>query len=430
MAYIAFSPFASGLRGFSPGLGNVALLVADSALILSFAIAMLRPMNLSHAFVLFLIFYALVQYVASPIEIDPLTFYLGFRKTLFVLMALIVGVTLTGTEARSAYRVMLLSLVLICLYGIKQHFHVSQFDLALLDALAADQYTNMIDGKIRATSLLSSGFHLGMAGTVLMTLVLFRSGSRIGGIILISIAIFAIYASYTRTFLGLAIIILLFRTFLFGYLRSFLSLGLLGLFLLFTYMAGFDPFGWVFETLLGDQRFTERSLSYVQFSSFISDEPELGLFGFGLGSAGSTLGGHFPYGYWIEPHNIFLKYLFEFGPIMAVLIFVWVGVMTWKSTKTAVSAPLFHPAVPPVLLSILVISGLFITSVEAWPISEYVAILIGSISKIRDDTSMEYGCEMPDPDSDKCHSSRVSPLAPANIEFHHRPASKLWRSGL
>ncbi|MEJ2019400.1 MAG: hypothetical protein P8X51_14260, partial [Maritimibacter sp.] len=87
---------------------------------------MLRPMNLSHAFVLFLIFYALVQYVASPIEIAPLTFYLGFRKTLFVLMALVVGVTLTGTEARSVYRVTLLSLVLICLYGIKQHFHVSQ----------------------------------------------------------------------------------------------------------------------------------------------------------------------------------------------------------------------------------------------------------------------------------------------------------------
>jgi O-antigen ligase len=97
--------------------------------------------------------------------------------------------------------------------------------------------------------------------------------------------------------------------------------------------------------------------------------------GFGIGSAGSAQSGLFNGPAHIEPHNIFLKYIFEMG-IVAGALFLWlIGSMTMSALRFArLTGERDFIAM---LVFSIVLSGLSITVVEAWPANVYFFLIIG-----------------------------------------------------
>ncbi|SEL42541.1 hypothetical protein [Pacificibacter marinus] len=375
---ILCAPFASGLRVFSGVLGNVALLFMDALLILGFVIAVRRSRTPVIIFILFLVIYSLTFVATLDTYPSMFVYYLGFRKTIFFLLAMAIGIQMRAGEAELILKAVLVSLTMICLYGIKQSFFMSNFDFALLSLQSADSYTNMINGKIRAISLLSSGFHLGMAATLLIVIAISRKRLRLIDFCLIGIGFFAIEASLTRTFLYLSALLILSRIWLVTYKRAYVAAMILLLLLLLASLSGHDVLSPVFNIFSEDARFTNRFQSYIDYWEFATKRPYHGFLGFGVGAGGSTLGNHFEYGYWIEPHNVFLKYIFEFGPFIASSIFAWIFMIVKKSMTNMSDASPYLKQFPLALILIIIVSGLTITSVETWPISLFIAILIGA----------------------------------------------------
>lgn len=376
--FVVLAPLSSAVRGISAPLGNIALLFSDLLFILAFAVAFIRTVKLSNILIVALILYSLVFLIADSNYPGFYAYFLGFRKSVYFLMALTLGLQLSRRDMQTLLPVMKGMLIVICLYGIKQYFFRSSFDMALLQAQAADVYSNQISGQTRSTSFLSSGFHLGMAGVLLMNMATYKRKTYLVDLLFAVIAFGAIYVSFTRTFLIIAVFLLFARMFLFTYIRFFVA----SLFFVFLALlvSMFEPALLSFQ--IDDARLLNRASSYIHFWESREADPLKSFLGFGIGSAGSTLWRYFPVGNWIEPHNVFLKYIFEFGPLWAVVIFLWVAQLTKRSMRLMPQNSVYFPQFILALLLTIVISGLTITSVEALPISLFIAILITAAPQI------------------------------------------------
>lgn len=301
----------------------------------------------------------------------------GLRKTLLILMAISIGMQVPLRHQRLVRNVIIFTLFYVCVYGIKQYFSFDSFDLALLAAQSSDIYSNMFGGQIRAMSLLSGAFHLGTAACALAAFAVFGDiRSKWLRALLWGVALAACYASITRTY----IVLILAVPILTVLVRSKLSIVVgVYLFVLAGIMMELFLEGGISNILslvLEDRRLGARAVSYTGFMEIWANNIQ-GLFtGFGLGSAGSALGEDFLSRnlVWIEPHNIFSKYLFELGIIvgpMAIWMLIW---PSWKAIKRKDNKERWFILA---IVLVVAISGLTITSVEVWPINWFIGILVG-----------------------------------------------------
>jgi O-antigen ligase len=382
---IMIMPLASGARGLSLDVGRAMLAGCDAALILlfflSFPIARARLLKTLVVFMLAHSLIFMLQGSAFPGLADS---YQGLRKSILWLLAICVGSALTERSVRLIVNIMLATLVCISLYGIKQYFIFSTFDQALLGAQSANIYANKIAGATRAISVLSSGFHLGMAGCILICIVTYHTRlPLLWKLTFYVIALFAIYASLTRTFLiiSAAVLILPFlarsgmRTFIFALIGLTVFTGLM--------MFQIDLAEIAFDAAMNDDRFTSRGDSYAAFFEYLRQSPIGWLIGFGPGTAGSTLGDTYvaagsP---WIEPHNIFTKYIFEYGAPLAICLFAVLAIMIGTQYRRPDAE---SPGTARLAIFVLCMSGLTITSVETWPVSLYIGLLIGMLCRNQD----------------------------------------------
>lgn len=383
IAFILLSPFASALRGFSLPIGNLALLFSDLLLLTAFCILCARRINNEVIFLFFLSLYSVTIFAFWHDYPAANTLYLGARKSLFFLFSIYIGSQLIEGDMAAIYKYMRIILIVICAYGLKQGFHMSEFDYALLEVQSADVYTNIIFGQNRAFSFLSSGFHLGMAGCLLLAISIFRKNIRTQDLAISTLALISVYLSLTRTFIIISGICLLIRLLLPN--RNIASLAILitSFFLLLELFMGATLIQYLYYSLFADTRFANRAAGYEAYYIFTQAQPLHFFLGFGLGSAGSGLQDHFSYGNWLEPHNVFLKYIFEFGLIISSITLFWATTALYKCSAGYSSKSLFSINFFIALLAIIFISGLSITSVEALPISSFIGILLGGASKIR-----------------------------------------------
>jgi hypothetical protein len=384
---IMIMPVASGARGLSPDVGRAMLAGCDAALILLFFLSFpIARARLLKTLVVFMLAHSLIFMLKGTAFPGLADSYQGLRKSVLWLLAICLGSALPERSIRLIINTMLVTLICICLYGIKQYFIFSAFDQALLGAQSANIYANKIAGATRAISVLSSGFHLGMAGCILICIVAYHTPLSLPWKLLFyAIALFAIYASLTRTFLIISAAVLILPILARSGIRTFIF-GLVGL-TVFTGLMMFkiDLAEIAFDAAMNDDRFTSRGDSYAAFFEYLRQSPIGWLIGFGPGTAGSTLSDAYiasgsP---WIEPHNIFTKYIFEYGAPLAICLFAVLAIMVGSRYRrpNAVS-----PGMARLSIFVLCISGLTITSVETWPVSLYIGLLIGMLCRNQDDS--------------------------------------------
>lgn len=380
MTCLFLYPFASGLRGFNLQVGNAAMFLADIVLIFLFIVSVtVINVKVSDFIVAVFILSALVHVVSNQSP-DVFTLYQGFRKSILWIICISLGARLCVSQSIVFINGIFVVCVFICLYSVKQSLMPGDFDRGLLSIQAANEYTNRIGDTQRSISILSSAFHVSFAAVLLLSISLcadwYSKLLRLAGVLC---AAAGLYFSHTRTFAIIAILIVILHFLKLNIFRSLILLALLvngALISLILY--GFDPLDYVYAFFQGDDRFLNRSESYIMYSRYMYESYISWFAGHGLGSAGSTMGDKFasfdlP---WIEPHNIFLKYLFEFGYIFgsaALLVLAYIWMVGCKQIYHSQLAKMnFYFGIT------LIISGLTITSVEAIPISLYVGTMFGT----------------------------------------------------
>ncbi|KAA9132925.1 O-antigen ligase family protein [Microbacterium caowuchunii] len=121
-----------------------------------------------------------------------------------------------------------------------------------------------------------------------------------------------------------------------------------------------------------DTRFLGRVGTWEAGLAMVGDSP---LFGWGAGSAGSTLGPQFAPGGHVTPHSLFLKYAVEGGiPAFALITFIVVSLVVAVG-RTRDYAHLGVAVLTPVLVTS--ITG---TVVEAIPVSLAFGVILGAYS--------------------------------------------------
>ncbi len=385
---ILFSPLASGVRGVNPTLGHALMSLCDACVICIFLVTAALDFTQLAAMTILLTAYLLLYPLAVHKFPDYSTALLGLRKTVMIFVALAAGSGIALKHRSRVHFAIIISLFYVCLYAIKQYFAFSAYDMLLLSDQSANYYTNYFNGRFRAISFLSSGFHVGMAACVLCAYALcYRRIPLWLRLVLYLTAAWACYAAFTRTFLLIFVLITLYGLAQkAGPAGKFLMFGGGVVALLVTILVDGDFFRGILEETTGDQRFLNRGASYTGFSTYMSHHWYGLFFGFGPGSAGSALGDVFAAcgAVWVEPHNIFTKYVFEVGfPFGLVMIIFGVLIFTRAVRNGGDERPVLKS-----MILILVISGLMITSVETWPIIIYVGLGLGMYLNMRP-TSVE-----------------------------------------
>jgi len=375
MLIIFMQPLASGLRGISVPAGQGLILLCDVLLIaLVFAnIHRVRDRRLQVS--LALMIFSLVYTMTIP-NFPPAGLIGGGRKSYLVLVALAVGAMVGEDRRRLIHLSVIAAGAVVAAYAIKQHFFFGAFDTNILATQTADKYTNLYKGEQRAFSLLSSGFHVGMVCLVLIAYSLFtRILGRASSLGLLTLALIALYFTFTRTCLIIALVMIAYRICRTLRVPVVIAASALAIIYSSLVVVAPDQVPNPFTAVSDDTRFTGRSVSYVDAAQDWGVAPLRLVTGFGVGSAGSAQGDLFDGPAHIEPHNIFLKYVFEMGVALGLPFLLLIGGLIASAIRSAKQDG-ERDFVAMITLAV-VVSGLSITVVEAWPANVYLFLIIG-----------------------------------------------------
>lgn len=375
MLVILMQPLASGLRGVSVGAGQGLILACDAMLIVLMVANIHRVRDRRLQVALALMIFSLIYTMTIP-NFPTAGLVGGARKSYLVLVALTIGAMVGQERRRSVHLAIIAAAALVAVYAIKQHFVFDTFDSNLLATQTSDKYTNLYKGQQRAFSLLSSGFHVGMICLVLVAYSLFtRTLGRVASLALLALALVALYFTFTRTCLIIALVMIAYR--ICRTLRVPVVIAGTALAIIYAALVVVAPeqVPNPFTAVSDDTRFTGRSVSYVDAAQYWGAEPARLVTGFGVGSAGSAQGDLFDGPAHIEPHNIFLKYVFEMGVAFGLPFLLLFGGLVGSAIRSA-RQDSERDFVAMITLAV-VVSGLSITVVEAWPANVYLFLIIG-----------------------------------------------------
>ncbi|MDP1545325.1 MAG: O-antigen ligase family protein [Anaerolineales bacterium] len=314
----------------------------------------------------------------------------GFRKTSLYLIALVVGTYLNWDEKtiRSLFRFVLIAAMPICLYAFKQIFFPSSFDALMAARNNAGISTLTIFGRSRATSFFSSPFTLGYFGNTIFAIGMFFYANEKKWIYLLTAALGAgsVFLSGTRiNLVALIVVFLLIFMLFFFTIRRFYVFLRLALFLVpaFVYAYNSPVVGPLFQSLspdriLADQRFLGRFEVYDYAFEKLKDN---WFWGYGMGSAGDTLGVYFTKGEFITSHNMFIKVYFETGLLgLFAFIAIWV-IWLLGNRRSALRAQadglrtIYHLGL--IASSVLFINGLSGGALDSFPANVITFLFMG-----------------------------------------------------
>lgn len=239
------------------------------------------------------------------------------------------------------------------LYGIKQHFAWNNIDEFFLKNNDADYWTLRYNNQVRSLSFFSGPFHYGLFCVLMFAVYWFlfvsskTKKNKIKYLIFAIMSVFGCYCSYTRTNIICAVVVFAiwyFEFFLYeherfsGIKKAMLSIALIVV--IVTFVSGmffsilsddmFYKLVFSITHISTDRRFIGRYTTWNRSREYILRSP---LFGWGMGSAGDTLGVHNISEIYITTHNVFYKLWMEIGIIGLILYVAVIIIITMYNRK-------------------------------------------------------------------------------------------------
>lgn len=319
----------------------------------------------------------------------------GFRKTTYQMMAIFLGIYCVrdSLEVEKICRYLCYASIPILLYGIKQWFFFSPFDQRIIELNFGGLGVYYLGGSRRAISIFSGPFHFGMFSCfiALLSLYFYLKRKNFLYLVLFIISITGVFFSMTRTsIVALVISGLFFLWFAKPEKRRLLKkinvlfVPLL-LILIIISSPKFLPFTNMLKTLENvseDQRFLNRFVGYRKMPKAFIERP---IIGYGMGSAGDTLGPLFKGKVHFTSHNLGFKILIETGLLgLGVYIFFF---LAWfkKAFSLFKSKNTYVRNLSVLIISVvlvLLVNGIVGSAVEAYPINLYIWFFMGALVKI------------------------------------------------
>ncbi len=319
----------------------------------------------------------------------------GFRKTTYQMLAVFIGIyyVKNNLEIEKICKYICYASVPVLVYGIKQFFFFSSFDQKIVEANFAEFYTYSILGKTRAISIFSGPFHFGMFAciTALIALYFYVKEKRLLYLALCIISVMGVFFSLTRTnIVALAVSGLFFLWFVKPEKRrDLMKVNIVFVLLL----AGFilissQKFSVVtdvvktFGHLREDQRFLNRFEGYREIQKAFVENPVIG---YGMGSAGDTLGRLYDWKVHITSHNLPLKILMETG-LIGLGVYIFFFLAWFKKAVDLFKGKSGHIKNLSVLITsivlVVLVNGVVGSAVEAYPVNLYVWFFMGALVKV------------------------------------------------
>jgi len=319
----------------------------------------------------------------------------GFRKTTYQMLAVFLGIYCVrdSLEIEKISRYLCYASIPILLYGIKQWFFFSPFDQKIIELNAGEFWTHHIAGRVRAISIFSGPFHFGMFSCIVALLSLYFYLKKKGFfyLVLLIISIMGVLFSMTRTNIVALVISGLFFLWFAKPEKRRLSKKinvLFVLFLLILVMISVQQFLSVvnvLETLKNvgeDQRFLGRFVGYRKMSKAFIERP---IIGYGMGSAGDTLGPLFKGKTHFTSHNLGFKILIETG-LLSLGIYTFFFLVWFKKAFSLFKTKNTNVKNLSILITsivlVLLVNGVTTSGVEAYPMNLYIWFFMGILVKI------------------------------------------------
>jgi len=319
----------------------------------------------------------------------------GFRKTTYQMMAIFLGIycVKNSLEIEKISKYICYASVPILLYGIKQWFFFSPFDRRITELNFGALCTYYLGGSRRAFSIFSGPFHFGMFSCIiaLLSLYFYLKKKNFLYLVLFIISITGVFFSMVRTsIVALVISGLFFLWFAKPEKRRLLKKIniLFVLFLLILIIISSQRFLPItnmlktFENVSEDQRFLNRFVGYRKMSKAFIERP---IIGYGMGSAGDTLGPLFKGKVHFTSHNLGFKILIETG-LLGLGIYTFFFLVWFKKAFILFKAKNIQVKNLSVLITsivlVLLINGIVGSGVEAYPINLCIWFFMGALVKV------------------------------------------------
>ena len=386
-------------------LGSWAPLVSDFLLVFLLFKLFLEKTNakigFSLLFLLLLIFLALFS-VINPNIYNKLYALIEFRKTFFQFFWLIIGICFNKSSNKTSRDdflkyVQIISLPII-LYGIKQSIWFDSFDKLFYELQDADSYTYIFHGSIRSISVFSGPFHFGFFCNLILIISLYNFSAFKGKVTFLVFSLFAfwgIISSQTRTNLICSILIIWvfiwyiidksYKNFSdrFSIKIFFMCMSMVLIPFIFLAQPKSDNLLSSIIHFSEDNRFLGRISTWQDGLNLIKDNL---LLGYGIGSAGDTMGQHTIGRVFLTPHNMFLKVAIELGFLgftifVGLLAYIFVRCYRLRDKKSRYLCLS--------LLLIIIVQGLVGSTLATFPIMSIIFILIGRTISCEKKSSQE-----------------------------------------
>ena len=302
---------------------------------------------------------------------------LGWRKTAFCLLGLLIAVSIPQTNRWFLERAVILILALAILVSIALFLFFPATEQSIVDRGAADIYTGMFDGKPRLQGVFAGPFHVATAALVLIIWGATRFTRSVNlAVLSLALGAIALVLANVRTAyvaLALAVLAILAMSASAGrFARRLIAIGMLSIVALVALTQYLPDQLQLINDIFAfssDTRFLGRLNGYQLGAQAFSGSP---VFGWGSGSAGDTLGPYFGHGFHVTSHNMLLKLAVEGGAIGLVL---WgaLAIVLLRALPRSGSGSTVAVA----LLAALCGTGLTGSALEALPITFLLFFIVG-----------------------------------------------------
>lgn len=319
----------------------------------------------------------------------------GFRKTTFQMLGIFLGIYYIKNhlEIEKIFKYICYVSIPILVYGIKQFFFFSSFDQKIVESNFAEWHVFTILGESRAISIFSGPFHFGMfsCAIALIALYFYLKENRILFLVLCLVSVTCVFLSLTRTnIVALIVSGLFFLWFVKPEKRRLLMKVniVFALLIAGSVLLSFQKFSIVSDVLgsfanLGeDQRFLNRFEGYREIQRAFFKNP---IIGYGMGSAGDTLGEIYDWNVHITSHNLALKILMETG-IIGLAVYIYFFLAWFRKALDLLRKKRGHTNNLSVLITsivlVVLVNGVVGSAIEAYPVNLYVWFFMGALVKV------------------------------------------------
>lgn len=324
----------------------------------------------------------------------------GFRKTTFYMIGVFVGIGYVKSlgQLKTVITVFVWACVPIILYGIKQAYSLSAFDLKMVDLNWASIWTHQIYGWNRPIGIFSGPFHYAMICIIVLLCCLYifmetRKKLYLAAIVLPALGVLLAMTRINLVALFAASGLFLFLWFVFNHgvnKRRAIGYGtiviLLTVITVWVAAVRLPALSRAIESLWGiqeDSRFLMRIEQWDKINDAILEQP---LIGYGMGSAGDALENIYDFPVHFTSHNLLLKILIETG--VPGLTFYLIFIVGWLLVAfQGIRGPdqeLRNISILIVsIFSVIVINGITGSAVEAFPINYFTWLFMGALVKLQ-----------------------------------------------